>query len=258
MRIREITAILVLCFLCICYLLCGCNTAQKKITFPQLSNEDKKEIKDFLKEWLNEDPGTTATLPGTVKPDGTKPDGSDSGSTSGITDAPAQGAGSTTSPDPDAGNNNIPNGSTDTSMQGMPDLPDYEGLNREDFDQCEMIPTYEQMMECKIELPIKVNGTSLEWDASKLDLSASGEEEVKAVNVWYKDNTAILFKDWGADSGCDERWFCNDDLRKDKKTINALQIPGAHFVCCIVATLQPVGLGRVSRVIARSRVVTNG
>lgn len=227
----------------------GCKSTDMgkniNITLPNLTTEQIEQIGKWVKEVQDakrtDDNSTSA--PGTT------------GTTvpSGEINQPA----ADSSAQPDSAKDNIANGGA-----ASPEEEEYSGyrdIDRSDFNCCGMIPTYEQLMGTRVILPITISGESLNWDASGIDLTPHAGEEVKVVNVWFKEGRALLFKDWGVHNspGADNRWHRNDDLRKDGRVVDARAIPGAQFIACVVGTWQPSGANDVSRVIAKSKVVTN-
>lgn len=178
------------------------------------------------------------------------------------------------------GNNNTPSGTTGTPIQPTPTpenvvnqeeptllkklldegIEEYRDLDCSLFHCPGMFPTYEQVVACGVLLPLFTTDVFMNWDISRVPeelLIPDPLEEVKVVQVWFRDNKALLFKDWGIHNppGYDSRWYENDDLRKRdlRLTYNA-KLPGNKVIVMVVATLQPSGLNEVSRVIARSTV----
>lgn len=137
-------------------------------------------------------------------------------------------------------------------------IEEYRDLDCSLFHCPGMFPTYEQVVACGVLLPLFTTDVFMDWDISRVPeelLIPDPLEEVKVVQAWFRDNKALLFKDWGIHNhpGYDSRWYENDDLRKSELTYNA-KLPGNKVIVMVVATLQPSGLNEVSRVIARSTV----
>lgn len=232
----------------------GCKSADMgksiNITLPNLTTEQIDQIGKWVKEVQDAkqgtDSGTNSDAPTTGANGTTFPATAESSNSSGIQPAVV---GYSTS---DGGG---------VSATNAAEYQGYKSIDRSDFNCCEMIPTYEQLMDCDTELLITCGAGVLSWYyPAGVVLTPQAGEEIKVVNIWFKDGKALLFKDWGVGNspGADSRWYRNNDLRKDGRVINALEIPGAQFISCIVGTWQPRGQNVISRVIAKSRVITNG